>query len=216
MLLVTKIVHVLALGLWFGMTVFFTFVVGLSLFATMDKLTAAEPKDRELWLPAPPELERERPSPSFPDPLRKEQGSRIAGAAVGPLFDFYFGIQLACAVLALATTLPWWFAGYAPTLNKLRALVLTLALGGVLVGWFLDGKVSDLRVVRSEKSDVVLKSPSPDSAAVLEADRARAEFFRWHTYSLIANLATVVLVAAAMAMAANLPSRGAAQGRLPQ
>src|SRR5205807_9190951 len=101
MLLVTKIVHVLALGLCFGTGLFFTFVVGLSLFRTYDALTEVPPGERPPWLPAPADLERPRPSERFPEPLRKEQGSRIAGVAVGALFPWYYGIQAAGAALAL-------------------------------------------------------------------------------------------------------------------
>lgn len=105
MLALTRLVHVLAVGLWFGSAVFFTFVVGLSLFSTFEELTGRPAGDRPFWLPAPPELEKAPPSQRFPDPLRKEQGSRIAGAAVGPMFPWYYGLQLACGVLALATAL---------------------------------------------------------------------------------------------------------------
>src|SRR5690349_5749791 len=55
MLLFAKVVHVLALGLWFGTVLFFTFVVGLSLFRTYDALTEVPPAERLPWLPAPAE-----------------------------------------------------------------------------------------------------------------------------------------------------------------
>src|SRR5438067_219087 len=98
-----KIVHVLAVGLWFGAGVFFTFVVGLSLFDTFEKATAKPADQRPYWLPVPAELEKTRPTEKFPDPLRKEQGSRIFGAAVGPMFRPYYLLQVVCGGLALLT-----------------------------------------------------------------------------------------------------------------
>src|SRR6516164_5491862 len=102
-----KVIHVLAVGLWFGAGMFFTFVVGLSLFDTFEKETARPADQRPFWLPVPPELEKSPPSARFPDPLRKEQGSRIAGAAVGPMFRPYYILQVACGELALLTALAW-------------------------------------------------------------------------------------------------------------
>src|SRR5262249_10254360 len=59
MLTFTKTVHVLALGLWFGSVVSFTFI-GASLFDTFTRLTAEE--QRPYWLPVPQELKGEPPS----------------------------------------------------------------------------------------------------------------------------------------------------------
>jgi hypothetical protein len=204
MLLLTKTVHVLALGLWFGTILFFTLVVGLSLFRTYDALTEPPPAERQPWLPAPTELERPRPSERFPEPLRKEQGSRLAGAGVGALFPWYYGIQAACAALALLTALSWLPAG-ARAVDVVRVVVLVLALAGVGAGWWLDQVVSNLRVDRSRKSDAVLFEGQTSPEAVQAADAARAEFGRWHGYSLLTNFATIFLVTVAMALAAQLP-----------
>src|SRR5579884_552294 len=155
MLLLTRTVHVLALGLWFGTAVFFTFVVGLSLFATYEALAAPAPGAREPWFPAPADLEKPRPSERFPDPLRKEQGSRVAGAGVGAIFPWFYGIQAGCAVVALLTALAWLGLG-TRTVDAVRLVVLVLALAGVGAGWWLDLVVSNLRVERSAKSDAVL------------------------------------------------------------
>ena len=93
MLLLSKTIHVLALGLWFGTLCFFT-VAGLTLFQTFDEISLKDKDARPLWFPLPAEYAKEPPSDKFPDPLRKEQGSRAAGAAVGPLFRWYYGIQI--------------------------------------------------------------------------------------------------------------------------
>jgi hypothetical protein len=204
MLLATKIVHVLAVGLWFGTVVFFTFVVGLSLFRTYDALTEVPPAERQPWLPAAADLERPRPSERFPEPLRKEQGSRLAGAGVGGIFPWYHGIQAVCAVLALVTALCWLPTG-ARTVDVVRVVVLVLAMAGVGAGWWLDQAVSRLRVERSAKSEAVLFGGQTSPEAVQAADAVRAEFGRWHGYSLLVNFATIALVTVAMALAALPP-----------
>jgi acyl phosphate:glycerol-3-phosphate acyltransferase len=203
----TKIVHVMSLGLWFGTVIFFSFVVGLSLLATFEQLTANP--QRPDWLPLPAGFDKPAPSPRFPTPLAKEQGSRLFGAAVSPLFVWYFGIQTVCAVLALATALP--LSRAQPTrVNRIRTAVLALALLSLGVDWWLDWEVHSRRDARSKTSDAVLETLR-DSSTVPEtlvqaADSARADFGRWHGYSLLANFATILLVTVAMAMAAMLPS----------
>jgi hypothetical protein len=203
-----KMVHVLAVGLWFGAGTFFTFVVGLSLFDTFEKETARPADQRPFWLPVPPELEKSPPSDLsraiFPDPLRKEQGSRIAGTAVGPMFLPYYILQVACGVLGLLTALAWFGAG---RIHRRRVVVLLLALAGACVGWWLEREVEALRVKRSETSDAVLKSDAPSTAQETAALQARLEFAAWHQYSLSANLGTLVLVTVAMGMAAFLPAK---------
>jgi hypothetical protein len=204
MLLLTKVVHVLALGLWFGGVVFFTFVVGLTVFHTFEELSGRPGEQRPFWLPIPPALDQPRPSESFPDPLRKEQGSRLAGAVVGPIFPQFFLLQLICGVLALATA--WALVRIDPgSAAKGRVLVIGLALLTVLAGWWLARKVQDLREVRSRTSDAVLLSTSPTPEQIRDADAARADFGRWHTFSLLASFATLILVTIGMAMAASLP-----------
>jgi hypothetical protein len=204
MLLFARTLHVLALGLCFGTVIFFTFVVGLSLFRTYDALAAPPAAERQRWFPVPPELERPRPDDHFPEPLRKEQGSRVAGAGVGDIFPWYFGIQAVCLVLALFTALAWLGAG-SRTVDTVRAVVLVLALVGVGAGWWLDQVVSQLRAERSAKSDAVLFREQTGQA-LQDAVAVREAFGRWHTYSLFTNFATIFLITVAMALAAQLPA----------
>lgn len=201
MLLLAKTIHVLAVGLWFGSTVFFSFVVGLSLFRTFGEWS--EKTERPFWLPLPNELKGNPPSPSFPDPLRKEQGSRIAGAAVGPMFTWYYAVQLVCGILAVTTAFAWFNGG---TVHQVRFFVLAIALAAVGIGWWLEHEVSARRIVRGQTSDAVLQSPKPTPEMIKTADEARADFGRWHFYSLAANLATILLVLIGMALAAQLPA----------
>jgi glycerol-3-phosphate acyltransferase PlsY len=204
MFLFTKIVHVLALGLWFGTSIFFSFVVGLTIFDTFGEISAKPASERPNWLPLPPEFDKERPSDKFPDPLSKEQGSRVAGAAVGPLFSWFFGIQTICGLLALATSLSWTnpLESSWPTL---RIVALLLALLTVVGGWWLERKVGDLRETRSKTTDEVLTSSQPTPEQLRAANEARGDFGRWHFYSLMLNFVTVALVTIAMALTAMLP-----------
>jgi hypothetical protein len=204
MLSLTKILHALAVGLWFGTTIFFTFVVGLSLFGTFETLSAKPPAERPFWLPVPPELDKAPPSPQFPDPLRKEQGSRIFGAGVGPMFPWYYGVGTVCGLLALATALAWWSAP--GKVHRWRVVFLGSALVTVGLGWYLEWKVETLRQSRNDTSDTVLQTSQPSPDMIRAADAARQDFGRWHGYSLMANFLTVVLVTIGMAQAALLPS----------
>jgi acyl-phosphate glycerol 3-phosphate acyltransferase len=204
MLQISKVLHVLSLGLWFGTVVFFS-VVGLVLFDAFDRLSVEPAVSRPIWFPLPPEFARDRPSDKFPNPLAKEQGSRAVGYAVAPLFPIYSGIQAVCAVLATVTAAAWWLARDGGRLAKVRTLLLMAALVTVGVGWYLERVVHDLREPRNEYTDQVLKSSSPTAEEISRAEKARAEFGRWHGYSLMDNFATLALVTAAMILAAWMP-----------
>jgi glycerol-3-phosphate acyltransferase PlsY len=204
MLLLAKTLHALAVGLWFGSVVFFT-LTGVVLFQTFEQLTTPPAAERPVWLPVPAAYERPRPGDRFPEPLRKEQGSRLAGAAVGPLFGWYYGLQTACGLVAVVTALSWAGRRDQPV-HRWRAGLLVVALVTVGVGWWLDRVVEGLRVPRNQLTDAVLQNPAPEPGQVAAAERARAEFAAWHGYSLADNLAALALVTAAMALVARLPS----------
>src|SRR5262249_49193429 len=201
----------LAVGLWFGTAVFFSFVVALSLFRTFEAETQKLITERPRWLAVPAEFDR---TPA----TQKEMGSRLAGVAVSPLFTWYFLIQGACGFLATLTALGWPRLEPGVRVHKVRALVLILALATVVLGWPLERKVSELRVERNEASDAYLfnkasrdskphvQAPAVGANFKAEADALRAEFARWHLYSLVLNLVTVLLVTVAMALAAQLPN----------
>jgi acyl-phosphate glycerol 3-phosphate acyltransferase len=202
MLHLSKTLHVLAVGLWFGTVVFFT-ITGLVLFGAFERLSTE--KDRPLWFPLPSAFAKEPPSDKFPNPLSKEQGSRAAGYAVSPLFPWYYGVQTVCALVATATALGWSMQRRGEKVHRLRSAVLVLALLGVAMGWWLEHVVSDLRGPRNDLTDAVLTSPSPTADEIQKAVDARSAFGDWHGYSLLANMATLLLVAVAMALAAQLP-----------
>jgi hypothetical protein len=205
MLLFSKTVHVLALGLWFGTAVFFT-IVGLLLFTRFDEISTLDKDKRPAWFPLPSLYAGDPPSGKFPDPLRKEQGVRAAGAAIAPIFSWYYGVQAGCGVVAVITALGWWFSRRGSRLHAVRAVLLTLALAGVGVGWWLDGVVTGLRKPRDEKTDAVLTTASLKPEQLDEAEAARTTFVQWHSYSLLDNFTVLALVAVAMALAAQLPA----------
>jgi hypothetical protein len=200
-----KTLHVLAVGLWFGSAVFFT-ATGLVVFDAFERIAAEPAADRPAWLPLPPLYDKPPPSPRFPDPLRKEQGTRVAGAVVGPLFPIYFGLQLACGAVAVVTAFGWSRAGQGGSASGLRYSVLVVALGCVIAGWLLERKVSDLRVPRDVKTDELLASPSPSAAQIAEAESARRVFVEWHLASVLLNLLTLGLVTVSMGLVAWLPA----------
>jgi acyl-phosphate glycerol 3-phosphate acyltransferase len=205
MLNFTGTVHVVVMGLWFGTVVFFT-VVALSLLTTLDGLSVEQP--RPVWFPLPGGFEKPRPSPTFPEPLRLEQGRRLFGSAVAPLFTWYFAVQTVCGLLAFATA--WrWSRNSAAKVHRIRTLVLGVAVLTVAAGWWLDWEVNRRREPRAVASDKVLIELAGQSTVaedlVRQADLARQDFQHWHNISMAANLATLVLVTIGMVLAAQLP-----------
>jgi len=177
MLLLTKTLHVLFLGLWFGSVVFFTFSA-LLVFQSFEALAEKPATERPSWLP---------------NSFTKQEGTQLAGYAVGPIFPWYFLLQGICGLMAVATCLPW--SGWDPqhVVHKVRFVLLALALATVIAGWPLAQKVGELRFARYSTDAVVAAS-------------AKADFGRLHGYSLLINFATLGLVTAAMALAARMPA----------
>jgi acyl-phosphate glycerol 3-phosphate acyltransferase len=203
-----KTLHVLAVGLWFGSAVFFSFM-GLVVFGTFEQIAMQPAAERPAWLPLPSLYDQPRPSPRLPDPMRKEQGTRVAGAVVGPLFPIYFGIQTVCGAIALLTALAW--KNLAGAAAKARITLFLLALFCVLGGWVLEWKVSDLRVPRDEKTDELLRTVSPSPEQIAETEAARRVFVQWHLASVFLNMFTVGLVTVAMGLVAWLPPAATSQ-----
>ncbi len=207
MLTLSKILHLFALGLWFGMGVFFSFVVAFSLFGSFEKLAVEKATDSErpLWFRISPYYENDLQSEKFPKPFRKEQGTRAAGFAISPMFDWYFILQAACAVIAALTALGWTMSGYSRGVHRLRAAVLLIALVGAGAGWWLGHRVSDLRAERDDATDSLLTTANPTADDIKTAEQARATFGGWHGISVLINLATLLLVTTALALSVKLP-----------
>jgi acyl-phosphate glycerol 3-phosphate acyltransferase len=173
--MLARVLHLLALGLWFGSATFFTFVVGLTLFHTFEGLEGQRPD----WLP-------------LTSSLTKEQGTRLAGIAVSPMFPQYFALQGGCGLVALITA--WgWTRAYPGRIHRARFVVIAVGLLLVLAGWPLVDKIETLRFARYSADEAV-------------AVPARAAFGLWHTISLLLNLAAWVLAGAALALASRLPA----------
>ncbi len=204
MLGLARSLHVLTLGTCFGAQVFFT-IMGLTLFQTFDQISREPAEGRPIWFPEPAEFARSSPSPKFPEPLRREQGSRAAGAAVTPLFVWYYGLQTGCVLLALACAWSWPRLAPGERVHRVRLGLLLLAVVLLGVGWWLDFEVHRLRDVRNERTDVVLRGSSPTTEQIQAAEQARAAFGMWHGYSLMQNFATLVAVGLALALAGQMP-----------
>jgi acyl-phosphate glycerol 3-phosphate acyltransferase len=200
MLHLARSLHVLALGTCFGAQVLFT-IVGLVLFQTFDQISRQDAADRPIWLPVAPEFAKAPPGPKFPDPLRREQGSRVAGAAVSPMFVYLYGLQTGCVLLALACAWSW-----RGSLQRLRLGLLLLAVLLLGVGWWMDFKVHELRGPRDQLTDEVLRSSSPTPTQIQAAEQARAAFGMWHGFSLMQHFATMIVVGIALALAGQLPA----------
>jgi hypothetical protein len=132
---------------------------------------------------------------------RKEQGQRAAGHAIGPMFVWYFALQGICGFIALATAMP--FLKHEGGVHRWRVNLLIAAVALVLIGWPLERKVHDLRGPRNETMEVYLQDRL-DSAKKGEMEAARDEFAHWHGYSVMVNLACILCVTAALALAGNL------------
>jgi acyl phosphate:glycerol-3-phosphate acyltransferase len=208
MLTLSRALHLLAVGLWFGAAVFFT-LAGVLLFDTFDRLSARPANERPLWFPRPPEFEGDWKGEKLTGPRAREQGSRAAGYAVTPLFPWYYGLQTGCALVAAATALSW-AVQRGGALNKVRAAVLLAALATVGVGWWLERTVEGLRGPRNDRTDEVLRSQDPTPEMVRAAEEARGRFGMWHGFSLLQNFLTLALVTLAVLLAAQLPTTPAA------
>jgi hypothetical protein len=57
--------------------------------------------------------------------------------------------------------------------------------------------------------DYLRAAPTEAADARAALGQARGDFGRWHTYSLLLNMATILAVTAALALAANLPAPAA-------
>jgi acyl-phosphate glycerol 3-phosphate acyltransferase len=174
---IPKILHVLAIGLWFGSAVFFV-IVALVVFRSFESLGSSS--ERPGWL-------------SLPANFDKEMGTRLAGAALAPVFDWYFPLQFICGFIAVATGFSLALDEPSRRVHRLRNLVLLAALATVAIGWLVADYVAVLRIERYSPIQSV-------------ADHARSIFAAWHGVSLTLNMITIALVTIAMALAAQLPA----------
>jgi acyl-phosphate glycerol 3-phosphate acyltransferase len=177
-----RTLHVLAVGLWFGSAVFFNLIAAPLLFQKFEALATTPSAERAI-LPLPPEYD-------------KEMGTRLAGAAVSPIFPWFFLLEGVCGFVVALTAWGWARAEPQNRVHRLRSTLALLALATVVAAWPLSEKVSQLRFERYNSD--------PQIAAV-----AKAAFGTWHLYSLLLSLVTLGLVTVLMALVAQLPNRPA-------
>ncbi len=181
-----RIVHTLAMGLWFGAMTFFLFGTALPIIAGMQALTMNE----QSW------LRKEMKESGLQDKdleakHRKDQGTRLAGDALEPLFARYFPLQVVCGAVALAGALVWF--KYPGKIHQVRVLV-------ILVAWLLA--LTNLLWLAPKVHQLRMDRYSPLSHVV---DSAQASFETWHNLSLFTDLATWLLVMIGLALAPFLP-----------
>lgn len=174
---IPKILHVLSVGLWFGSTIFFV-IVAMVIFQSFESLGSSP--DRPSWIP-------------LPEGFDKEMGTRLAGVALAPVFDWYFPLQMICGYVAIATAFSFSVAEPGCRVHRLRNLILLLAMATVATGWLVADYVAVLRIERY-------------SAIQSEAEHAKSIFGAWHGVSLTLNMIAIILVTIAMALAAQLPT----------
>ncbi len=180
-----RLLHILALGMWFGGAAFFNWLAAPAIFQSFDEVVRQGPSDRtagEQLLP--PEADEAR---------KKALASALAGAAVGPIFPRYFVLQAVCGVVALLTAWGWRHAENGAWPHRLRLGIIAAAMLGVLAGWPIAEYVSELRLQRYAID-----------AAVAAA--ARSAFGPWHAASLLLSQLTTLLAGIALALAAFMPS----------
>jgi acyl-phosphate glycerol 3-phosphate acyltransferase len=176
--------HVLALGLWFGGAAFFNFVAAPLIFESFKQVVNDGPSDRtahETIIPADASPER-----------KKDLAGALGGAAVGPVFPPYFGMQVVCGCVALATALGWWNAEGGRKVHRVRVGVLILAVLTIIIALPIASYVSDLRLQRFDSNTEV-------------AQAAKAAFGSWHLVSLLLSFVTTCLAGVALALAARMP-----------
>ncbi len=173
--------HLIALALWFGSSVFFSFIEAPIIFATFKEVAHNPPGDRTAFVPINRDLDSGK---------MDELGSALAGTAVGPVFPMLFRTHLLCAIVALLTALGWWKAP--GRIHHWRVYLLTLSGLVTAAAWLISTKVSALRVERF----------SLDPALAMSA---KEQFASWHLVSLALSFLMTILVFCALLLAARLP-----------
>lgn len=182
--MLARVIHILSLSLWLGSAVFFTFVAAPKIFASFQEVVATAPSDRTAWQPLSPDTSPE---------AQKRLGSALGGAAVGPIFPVFFGIQGVCGLLALIAALGW--RKWPGRVNRVRVWVIGLAWLTAIGGWPLSQEVTRIRLERFSTDPAV-------------AQAAKEAFGPIHLASLGLSMLTTLLVLVAVALIAWLPGHG--------
>jgi glycerol-3-phosphate acyltransferase PlsY len=90
--------HLVALGLWLGGSVFFNLIAAPRIFDSFKAVVADAPCDRTAFVAIAAGLDEAE---------QARLASALAGAAVGPIFPAYFALSAVCAAVALIGALGW-------------------------------------------------------------------------------------------------------------
>ncbi len=178
--LLLRMLHLLAVGFWFGSGTFFVFVATVPIFDSFADVVKTQPNAYTANLRIVPEGTSET--------LRDRLASGLAGAAVGPIFPRFFSLSAVCAWVALWTAYAWMGSG----VGRGRFRLCALAALGVALGWPLSRHVSELRLLRFAESEAV-------------AQAAAAAFGPWHVASLLLSMAVCVLTGVILLLASKMP-----------
>jgi len=186
---VASILLQLSLGIWLGTVVFFTGVIGPGVFTWFEKLCVTE--NPPYWLPTPEAFKANTPV-GFPNPLLKEQASRLAGVVVSPAFPVYFAIQVICGFTALIILWGNQRRNPAGTLGKTMLACIGVGLLLAIAGWAWEPKVEKDRIERARLTDQALLQKAYNQDLVQSALKARKDFTNSHLVSLGLNITSAL------------------------
>ena len=181
--LLLRAAHVLAMGVWFGGSLFFNYAVALPTFPWFKKIVNDGPSDRTAF--------QTIIAPDATVEQKNALASALAGSVVGPVFPRYFAMQAICAILAIATAWAWRVSN-TERIHLWRLRLLAVAALAVVIGWPLSEYVSMLRVQRFDANPAV-------------AQAARDAFGPWHLPSLFLSFITTVISGIVLLFAAKMP-----------
>lgn len=177
----------ISLGLWIGSYAFFTFVIGPGVFQWFGKAVLQE--NPPYWLVVPEVLKQKVPE-GMPDPLAREQASRLAGLIVTPAFKIYYPLQVGCAFFVLLLLSGEILVNGVRKGCKSAILLIGVAALLVVANWLLLGPTEKIRLKRANSTDAYIFA-DPKAKPNLEAVLAdRKEFGKIHGISLVINLGT--------------------------
>jgi acyl-phosphate glycerol 3-phosphate acyltransferase len=179
-----RMIHIVAVGFWFGAAAFFNFIAAVPIFDSFKDVVATSPTDRTAYVQIVPE--------GTSDEKRKDLSSALAGAAIGPLFPRYFALAGIGSWLAFVTACGW--RKEPGKSNRWRLRLTTIALLLVAISWPISLYVSELRVQRFDLN-------------FEKAEVAKAAFGPWHFVSLLLSAITTTLAGVILAMSAALKER---------
>jgi acyl phosphate:glycerol-3-phosphate acyltransferase len=175
--------HLLAVGSWFGASLFFNVLGATPIFDSFTNVVETQPSDRT----ANQRIQSEKATAEE----KKALASALAGAAVGPLFPRFFALAAICSWLTVLTAFGF-LRMVGGKVHRWRYTLALVALVFVALGWPLSEWVGQLRMDRFH----------PEAA---RAATAKSAFGVWHLVSLANGAVLTLLSCALLVLAAKLP-----------